>query len=394
MLENLLNNFTKKGISESAMMNDLKIISDMTEIKVIQPYYLYIYTILHTTKEGLKIFEVIPDLVSIPEIFNKEYFEEHTSIITKQDFFKIGLNEQLVEEILDVGYFIKYCVPNEKPMLILPSENLLNALSSACGAGKLLKQIDPMNLLYLGYLLSETESFSILLRKEGKIAKAFTAFSEKHIIERQDERIDAALKKIREHEYYQINKYQIDHQFTTVEVIMPNMKMLKRGIDKNYLVTPSFNIILNDAGDSASVLKASLTINGHQSIIGEPIPLCDDEFPEMLSEEFKLFDKILEKLSNVSEDTADKKESVRRIMKKLGFSHISKKYLKLYENYMNTFSDTAPKIEILFEILCIPAQISFMHMQEYKKLPPDYVMKKIAKLSGRVFTLDIDRECF
>ena len=390
------NYYEKKGTLESDLFKNLSEISDMTEIKVIKPYCLAIYSIATTIKGGVRVIEFSPDDMEYQFIMTDEYAKEHIEDIPYQDFYKIGFTKNLIEEVLETGFFLKYRDEDGSETVYVPSPNFSSALASVCGAGKLPKDIDPMREMYLAYLLRDIDSFSIVLRKDGNIAKAIAAFSAKHEVIRQDNCISDIYNSLKkQHDFVNVSYYNINHFKTSVQFNLPDMKIMKRGSnDKRYTILPCFMLNLTDCGNMACSLQPALSINGKVTMVSDAILPDSQELSTRISEEICNLSVILSDIDNYSEAIVNKKDNVRRLMKKLKLSNIGIKYEKIYNSYMETFSEKCPKFEVLLEILSFPSKLTYLYTKEYKQLPPEYIIEKVGKLAGNVFTIDFEKECF
>ena len=395
-MNKLFNDYESRGTKEADLMADLKSFSDITMMKTICCYNIIVYSIISTVKNGLKVMEFYPDDIDIRNICNESFVEEHTDIITNDDFHQVGITNDLIKEIMDRGYFLKLI--NEetgKGTIVVPGPQLQNMITHICGAGKLSDEANPINHLYLAYLLSEHDEISLILRKVNNVAKGFAAFSDCHTLQRQDERVINILKTIRAmHPVTDVTRYRISHNKTEIEVGLSDMKTVRRTSCKKYIIVPTFFINIADTGDYASTIEAALEINGRAVKIGEPISIDADNINEMLTEEFVNFSRFLDRLTEEDDEYVNGKENIRRIMKKLGYHKIGKKYIDLYDSYIDSFPDKCSKVEVMIEVLTIPSQIIYLYAKEYKELPKYYITEKMSKISGKVFDIDFNKECF
>lgn len=389
-MNRLFNDFEVTGTSEEKMFQELNNISDMTEILSIEPCDLTIISLKNTIKNGFKVIEFIPDDIYIETICDKSFYEEHTKEISYEDFTRQGINLDLIKEITETGYFFEY-----RGTTIIPAPNIQNMLTHLLGAGKLYKEADPINQLYLAYLLREGEPFSMIVRRENNIAKGFAVFSENHALIRQDDRVREALELIRKHhDYSEVSHYTIRHLKTEVEVILPDLKIARRSNEKKYVIAPTFILSLADTGDYSYTIQPALTINGRAVRIGEPISFDKENIEETICDEIVSFNKILIQL-NSEKELVNKNENIRRIMKKLGYNKLGKKYLDLYNTYLDGFKgEKSNKVEVMIEILTIPQNIVYLYTKTYNALPPEYIIEMMSRFSGNIFGLDFDRECF
>lgn len=389
-MNRLFNDFEVTGTSEEKMFQELNNISDMTEILSIEPCDLTIISLKNTIKNGFKVIEFIPDDIYIETICDKSFYEEHTKEISYEDFISQGINLDLIKEITETGYFFEY-----RGTTIIPAPNIQNMLTHLLGAGKLYKEADPINQLYLAYLLREGEPFSMIVRKENNIAKGFAVFSENHALVRQDDRVREALELIRKnHNYSEVSHFSIRHLRTEVEVILPDLKIARRSNEKKYVIAPTFILSLADTGDYSYTIQPALTINGRAVRIGEPISFDKENIEETICDEIVSFNKILIEL-NSEKELVNKNENIRRIMKKLGYNKLGKKYLDLYNTYLDGFKgEKSNKVEVMIEILTIPQNIVYLYTKTYNALPPEYIIEMMSRFSGNIFCLDFDRECF
>ena len=389
-MNRLFNDFEVTGTSEEKMFQELNNISDMTEILSIEPCDLTIISLKNTIKNGFKVIEFIPDEIYIETICDKTFYEEHTKEISYEDFTRQGINLDLIKEITETGYFFEY-----RGTTIIPAPNIQNMLTHLLGAGKLYKEADPINQLYLAYLLREGEPFSMIVRRENNIAKGFAVFSENHALIRQDDRVREALNLIRKHhDYSEVSHFSIRHLKTEVEVILPDLKIARRSNEKKYVIAPTFILSLADTGDYSYTIQPALTINGRAVRIGEPISFDKENIEETICDEIVSFNKILIEL-NSEKELVNKNENIRRIMKKLGYNKLGKKYLDLYNTYLDGFKgEKSNKVEVMIEILTIPQNIVYLYTKTYNALPPEYIIEMMSRFSGNIFCLDFDRECF
>lgn len=389
-MNRLFNDFEVTGTSEEKMFQELNNISDMTEILSIEPCELTILSLKNTIKNGFKVIEFIPDDIYIETICDKSFYEEHSKEISYEDFTRQGINLDLIKEITETGYFFEY-----RGTTIIPAPNIQNMLTHLLGAGKLYKEADPINQLYLAYLLREGEPFSMIVRRENNIAKGFAVFSENHALIRQDDRVREALELIRKHhDYSEVSHFCIRHLKTEVEVILPDLKIARRSNEKKYVIAPTFILSLADTGDYSYTIQPALTINGRAVRIGEPISFDRDNIEETICDEIVSFNKILTEL-NSEKELVNKNENIRRIMKKLGYNKLGKKYLDLYNTYLDGFKgEKSNKVEVMIEILTIPQNIVYLYTKTYNALPPEYIIEMMSRFSGNIFGLDFDRECF
>ncbi len=399
MIADLYKDFSVTGYSEEELKKELIKLSDMTYQMVIKPYNLYVYALTKKVKNGYEVIEFVPDEMDYRTLFNSEYIEDHTSVVTYEDFFKVGLTKDLVGEIEKLGFFFKYIREGESDFLIVPASTLENYVTTICGAGKLYNEIDPINQLYVAFLLRDAMDFNMILRKEGKVAKGFAAFSEKHELKRQDLLFNETADILRRlNSSILVSYFNIKHLRTKIEFIMPDKKIMIKTKDKKFIITPSFRLTMADTGDIANKLESGLIINGSFVNIGsESINLSSDKLEEELTEEIITLSKALDKIAEMSEDEVSKSENLKRILKKIGYyntSIISKKYMKLYEEYAKDKADTCSKVEVLIEILNLPKIIYMEHTKCLNNVPPEYIMERMAKLSGKVFTINFERECF
>ena len=389
-MNRLFNDFEITGTTEEKMFQELKTISDITEIVNIKPYELSVVSLKNTIKGGFKTIEFIPNEIYIDTICDKSFFEDRVKDVSYEDFIKEGINYDLIKEITETGYFFKY-----GETIIVPAPNIQNMLTHLLGAGKLYKEADPINQLYLAYLLREGEPFSMIIRREDNVAKGFAVFSENHTLIRQDDRVKEALKMIRKHhEYAEISHFSIRHLRTDVEIVMPDLKIARRSNEKKYVIAPTFIVSLADTGDYSYTIEAALTINGRAVRIGEPISLEKDNIEELICDEIVNFNKILSELDS-EKGRVKKVENIRRIMKKLGYNKLGKKYIELYNDYLKAFEgEKCNKVEVMIEILTIPQNIVYLYTKTYNALPPEYIVEMMSRFSGNIFNLDFDRECF
>lgn len=389
-MNRLFNDFEVTGTSEEKMFQELKNISDITEMITIEPYRLSVVSLKNTIKGGYKTIEFRPDEMYIDTLCSNDFWKEFTNEVSFEDFHRSGIDNNLISEISETSYFLKY---DDK--VIVPAPSLQNMLTHQLGAGKLYKEADPMNQLYLAYLLRESEPFSMIIRQVNNVAKGFAVFSENHTLIRQDERVREAINTIREqHRYTEISHFSIRHLKTEIELILPDLKVARKSNEKKYVIAPTFIISLADTGDYSYTIQPALSINGRAIRIGEAILFDKDNIKELISEELVNFNKIMSELEE-GKAFVKKVENIRRIMTKLGYNKLGNKYLDLYNEYLKGFeNEKCNKVEVMIEILTIPQNIVYLHTKTYNALPPEYVIEKMSRLSGNIFGLDFDRECF
>ena len=399
MIERLFNNFLVSGSSEESLFHELKEISNMTSVMEIEhPYNITVCSLLDKTDNCWKILEFCPDEMNLKTLMGGGYMEDHTEYITYDEFRQKGLNNDLISEVEKLGFYFKYYdESNEKEHFIIPSPTLQNNILSLRGSGKVKSDDEPINQLWLAANLEDMQKFTLVIRQHESVVKGLAVFATEHKVPRQDEIVTFALDSLRKLNHnIVVEHYVIDSKRTYVELSLPDLKTCVKTDTKRFVVSPSFVFNYSDVGDYAASLTPALMINGRTVVVGELIRILEDNFEENLTNALILLNQVVNKINSTSEEVVEKQENVRRILKKLGFysAKVGMSYRKLYESYMEDFTDKCSKVEILMEILNMPSVIHLAYMKAESKKMPQYILDTLGKLSGKVFSINFDKECF
>lgn len=369
------------GNNEKSLMDDLKVFSDNTIAKTIEPYNLIIYSIARIKKEGFLMLELSPDEM---DIFSVIPPKGRTSLYSEGNGYKyfsfaglqkVGITEDLIEDIRDAGFFMKY-----RSNIIIPGEGCPNILAKACKVGKVSTEPSPMRDMYLAYVLSEAEPFKLLCRTDGRMVKLIDIVSDTHSHVSQQDHVEKALGIIRSiRDDASVTYYSLDHKKSVIKVEFPKMKLVKKG-KKRYIFTPALTLTISDDTDTKSCIQGSLGINGRLCKIGDSISLCldDRDIKKRIVPLIKELETISAHIAGLDErELSDRRESIKELASAVDLPSVGQKVYGMYESYLDTIEEIS-EVDEFAEILSFPSKINYITGKEI----PQYVIDKSEKLIG------------
>lgn len=400
-------NFTKEGFNQAQMLADVFKISDSTMCLDIEPENLIIYSIDRIRKEGFYIMEIDSKNMFTDILFpikggkplysqeSEEYFFYYFDTMKKD-----GFTEELIMEIKNVGYYMKY-----NDLTIVPSEYLMTTLCRQIGCSKLPDMPDPIRELFIAHLLRDADNFKMIIRQEGGIAKALACFSDGYNYIPQKQVIEDLLKVVEDEEYLtvSVNYYKITQFKTQIRFEFPEMSKLIALGNKKKKVVPSIIFTMSDSGDYSYRLQSYIGINGQGVYVGESISLQHRGSTDIavLVREYALKGlpilkeaiKDIEYVSSKTDETVDYKDVYIKILEDINFT--SAIGVKLYNDLKKDIEDrVCTSKELLFELLDINGRINKLNLDERGKYPPESTMARSEKQLGEIFNSGVAKDVF
>lgn len=390
--------FSLEGKGEKKLMEDLSIIDSDTVTKTVNPLGFTIYSVESVTKDGIKCLVIDPDYMDSQLLFPLKrpatYFspgEKHYGLYTYSQLKdKMGLSEEIISEIREVGYFLKYSDVGDERILLVPSKAFMSTFCRQLGVGKLPELADPIREVFIGYLLREKEDdFSITYREAESYGKVFSANSEKYTTIAQTEAVKKITDCLKEKVAVSVDYYKITHYRTKIKMSLPELTESKVKIG----VLLSFS----EVGDESYSLQLGVTIRGIFFKIGSPITRSHrgevdfkglvDEFLESSKNQIESLKYCLSHLDNeVKKDSVGTVITFLNLQKAIGIN-ACKVLPKDYKEVNNGE-------ELLYEVIRYINSIPLKVMEIKGKPLPESAVEKIDKAAGQMFTLSKCKKVF
>lgn len=369
----LKENWKVVGSNEKTLFSELKNISDRTKVRMVEPESLTLYSIVSVVKEGLNVMVIKPEDMYAELLFpikgNHTYFEKnmkHYGLFPYSRFkSKMGMDDDMLEEIMQAGFFLRYSAGVGDSILLIPSETFFSALCRRLNCGKLPDICDPFLHIFLAYLLRDTDSFKIVYREGELIGKAFTCFSSKYThITQYDAVADFFASFKSEIPNAFISFFEINHFKTTIRIEMPDLKVKW----KKRKIIPCITFTLSDVGDAAFTIQSCLLVNGKCVRIGDPVSQphkFDTSFEvlvkQYMSRSYPQFKDIVTLLCNLPDKSFPRKDTISTILNCVPFIEAcGKNIARLYKE--NQLDNSLASLEdIIFELLNIPGSIEHFY---------------------------------
>ena len=370
-------NFEQVGSNERVLLQSLKFLSEKTKIRTIDPTQLTLYSIVHIGKDGMEVMVIQPDYMDVEELFplykENTYFSKgnkHFGFFSYERFKKhMGMTDQILEEVKETGYFLRYSRKIGDSILLIPSKQFFTSLYRQLGCQKLPDIEDPFLHIFTAYLLRDGEPFKMIYREGELIGKAFTCFSTNYSEKPQYEAAVEFLNEMKPDVEGLVSYYKITHFVTQIRFSIPELYLMLG----NKKVEAGVELIMSDTGDASITIQSVLSVNGRHIRIGEAVnqPHKGDIDLAVLVRKYKA--KELEKLKQlvgnlkkIKSETVSKKRTVTDLLDIIRFSDVAgNKVAKLY--YANLEDAEISLQECVAEVLAIPGSIENFYRQESLK---------------------------
>lgn len=409
-MENYLNeDFYTEGSNVNTLLQILKEVSETTQCKNIEPSNLTIYSIVDITKTGLNVLIIRPDYMNAEDLFplvrRYTYFSAENKnyvFISYSKLQGIGLTENLIEEIKEVGYFMKYTMDYGSSILfMMPSKTFLATLCKQIGCAKLPSESDPIREIFIGHLLKDAKNFKMIWRTDENINKCFACFSSKYIFEDQLQVVSKFLEcmKVQKPNSY-VSWYEISHYETLVRVSYTDKKYTLNGSNKKRTLIPGVIFSFSEVGDASYSLQGYISCNGSGFYVGNPILLdhknsflIEELWEKYLVEELKML-QILERIQHVSEDKeVNIADEFARTLAAISFEKaIGQKMFTMVKNNMT--NNDGSLIDLLIALLDIVSNIRYTSVAERDKELPKSTIRRAEKMLEQIFYNKYAKEVF
>ena len=360
--------FEVNGNDMNSFVKDIKFISKNTEIVELDPGEITIYSVasgstyFKNNEEVLRIYHFYPDECDL-QLYSRNGLPIKYLLVEK--LIEQGFTREMIDNVIQAGAF--YGFPNKDGWLYAaPSTIFLSSLCKSMGIGKLIEGINPMRDMYLGTILADSpkEKIKIMVRKSKSAAKAFSCFSSDYKeIPQADilNLIDTANKRLGNTDIF---SYHIDHEITSVDVIIPSKNIESNG----NIISCGYRFCMSDTGCCAFKLYPLITVGKNAIVMPNGINKKRSEITNLSDFMMEFLDKaeedvlngavkMVEMIEKTSDINALKKVSdimkKSAIMDKIG-STAFKKTMEEVSKTDGSSKDAAIKLLSFSEMLNLP----------------------------------------
>ncbi len=376
----LSSSFNLKGNNRKELLNDLQVFAKGTFTRAIEPYDLVLYSIVSVKNDGFIVIELNPDEMDIHSIAprnNESILKNGYNFVPFKDFIRLGIDMDLIEDIRNEGFFLKY-----RGKVILPAEGCANLISKACKFGRVPTEPSPVRDMYLAYLLGEADPFKIMLRSNGHISKLIDIVSEKHKHIDQSNMTLKALDLISDEcPEAQVTFYSLDHKKSVVKLEFTDLKVSKKS-KRRYVFTPATIITISDDTDTKSSVQGCIGMEGRFIKLDNSISLClpEKEIRARLRRMSEEMIAICDHIASLDADTLrDRRESIIELANAADLPSVGQKVFRMYEDYINAIDDIS-EADVFAELMSFPSRLSYIAGKEV----PQYVTDKAERLVGQM----------
>lgn len=356
---------------EGSLVQTLVSISNRTKFTVVEPASIEIYSILREPSEkatGLDIIKIKPAFADmrlfLPRKNEKPYFSlenGNCGTMPYQTFIDNGCPEEVLKELVSVGYFLQITTEMGTKVTLIPSKGFLATLCRQLGVGKLEEGIDPMRDIYLASRLVYCDPFTLVYRTNGKFGKAFGCFSPKFGDLPQTLVLDFKEHLMKANPNMSVRHWEYTHSITSVDFSLNDKVFRVNGMR----VTPGVRLSLSDIGDSSYTLRNVLYCNG--GVIALPAIVQKKrskelDVKEMVTQFYQDCLPELEKVEIILKGAekvvvSNKGAEISDLLKKIGFeSSIGQRTAPAYFESYAQMNAPATFNEVLGEIMKIPGK--------------------------------------
>ena len=389
MNNDLMKNFLKEdwhvvGSNETSLINTIDEVSDRTITRLINPSQLTLYSIVSIVKEGLNVMVIKPDDMDVEILFpikgGRTYFDKdqkHYGFFSYERFRKkMGMDDELLEEIRENGYFLRYSGGIGDSILLIPSASFMATLCRQLNCGKLPDITDPFRDIFIAYLLRDADNFKMVYREGELSGKAFACFTSKYTEVKQKNAVKEFLTALKAKIPNAIvSFFKIDHFITTVKVDFPDLEVTLKCNGKRKVIKSCVTFTMSDVGDASFTLQNCLSINGHNIRVGAPvmqphkgeisIPALVESY---LKKSYLELEKITNQLSQLNtQNMLPKSDTMIKVLDLIQFKAACG--VKTANMYKKSLKDNScvSSAEIVLELLNIPGNLELFYQNETKK---------------------------
>lgn len=391
----LTEGFAVEENQEGSLTQTLISVSNRTKFDVIDPIDINIYSVLRepgTKSTGFDLVKFQPAFVNI-SLFEPQtepegsYFhpsKKNVGTMPFDTFLKEGLPKEVLEEIVEVGYFLQIKTEMGTKLTLVPAKGFLSTFCRQMGVGKLNEGIDPIRDLYLSSRLVYAEPFTLVYRTDGKFGKAFGCFSKNFGDMPQTLILDFKEKLKQKFPSLTVRHWEYTHSITSVDFSF-NDKVFKIN---GMRVTPGVRLSLSDIGDSSYKLQNVLFCNGSVVTLPDAVQkkrTKSIDVKELVTGFFESCQPEQERIIQIVKNSASRSVSnkgaeIIRIFKEIGFSTaIGQRSASAIIAQFEEQNETTSLEDVLCNVLKIPGTVK---TKECKSC-----LTKVSESIGKVFTL-------
>lgn len=253
------NNYEISGKGIEDFTRDIKEFDNATKLITIAPYNIAIFSLLsgkvkRNGEDRLSYVSFMPNMCDVSEV--NEIMEKKKGINISK-LIAAGADEGTINDLIKDGHFFRFCI-DDKPKVVLPGPKFVSHLCKQLDIGKPSEGINVLRDLYLGSELNDnnTEAVKILLRTNGKMAKAFSCFTKNFIEIRQIEILKFLELCKKDLGSIDITSYYISHDQTVVDCTLDITQIRLERIP----IRSGFRLIISDTGYCGFTLKPIVSI--------------------------------------------------------------------------------------------------------------------------------------
>lgn len=253
------NNYEISGKGIEDFTRDIKAFDKATMLITVAPYNIAIFSLLggkvkRNGEERLNYVSFMPNMCAVSEV-NK--IMENKKGININSLISAGADDGTINDLIKDGHFFRICI-GDKSKVVLPGPKFVSHLCKQLDIGKPSEGINILRDLYLGSELNynDTETVKILLRTNGKIAKAFSCFTKNFIEVRQTEILKFLELCKKDFGPIEVTSYYISHDQTVVDCTFDITQTRLEGIP----IRSGFRFIMSDTGYCGFTLKPIVSI--------------------------------------------------------------------------------------------------------------------------------------
>lgn len=388
MNHDLMKNFLKEdwnivGSNETSLINTIDEVSDRTITRLINPSQLTLYSIVSIVKDGLNVMVIKPDDMDVEILFpikgGRTYFDKdqnHYGFFSYERFRKMGMDDELLDEIRDRGYFLRYSGGIGDSILLIPSACFMATLCRQLNCGKLPDITDPFRDIFIAYLLRDSDDFKMVYREGDLSGKAFACFTSKYTEVKQKNAVKEFLTTLKcSISNAVVSFFKIDHFITTVKVDFPGMEVTLKCNGKRKVVKPCVTFTMSDVGDASFTLQNCLSVNGHNIRVSDPVmqphkgEISISALVECyLKKSYLELEKITYRLSQLNtQNRLPKSDTMIKVLDLIQFqTACGVKTANMYKKSLKNNSCVS-SAEIVLELLNIPGNLELFYQNETKK---------------------------
>lgn len=378
-------NYSLIGANERVLEDRLNELSDNTVITSVGYSQIIIYSIVHIARDGLYVLVIRPECMDVESVFplqsEKSYFSKENGnyiFISYRHLKKgLGLTQELIDEIRDRGYFMRYQDTMGKSIYLIPGKLFFASLCRQLDCPKLPDIEDPFLYIFVAYLMNDHDSFKLMYRKGDSVGKAFSCFSEGYVDIKQIDAYKQFVSVIKKKIEGKISFFRITHFVTTIRYEIPSLSIMlgKRKLSSCILFS------LSDTGDRSITIESCISVNGRDIRVGRSI--CqphkgDIDITRMtkkyLTEGYKDLCGMIDLLGNIRKEQVVKADMVLELLQICGFKNAAgSKVAKLYEERLKEMEGkTVDLSECVVELLSLPGMLEDF----YRKASLEAVIKR------------------